>query len=91
MAAAGGVEHEELVKLSEKAFSGLSTDPTTAYDLVAKASSLPTLLESSHHTIYGNASAVQTGAGVLTSRLGHCQKMPPHDTPQQRNARCGAK
>lgn len=36
VAAAGGVDHEEVVKLSEKAFSGLSTDPTTAYDLVAK-------------------------------------------------------
>jgi hypothetical protein len=33
---AGAVDHDDLVKLSEKAFTGLSTDPTTAYDLVAK-------------------------------------------------------
>jgi predicted Zn-dependent peptidase len=36
VAAAGAVDHDELVKLSEEAFSSLSTDPTTAYDLVAK-------------------------------------------------------
>jgi processing peptidase subunit beta len=36
VAAAGAVDHDELVKLSEDAFSSLSTDPTTAYDLVAK-------------------------------------------------------
>jgi processing peptidase subunit beta len=36
VAAAGAVDHEELVQLSEKAFSSLSSDPTTAYDLVAK-------------------------------------------------------
>ncbi len=36
VAAAGAVNHEDLVKLSEKAFTGLSTDPTTAYDLAQK-------------------------------------------------------
>jgi len=40
VAAAGAVDHEELVQLSEKAFSSLSSDPTTAYDLVAKVSSV---------------------------------------------------
>lgn len=38
VAGAGGVDHDQLVSLSEKAFSGLSTDPTTAHDLVRKAS-----------------------------------------------------
>lgn len=33
------MDHEELVKLSKDAFSSLSTDPTTAYDLVAKVCS----------------------------------------------------
>jgi len=36
VAAAGAVDHDQLVSLSEKAFSGLSTDPTTAYDLAQK-------------------------------------------------------
>ena len=36
VAAAGAVDHADLVKLSEKAFTGLSTDPTTAYDLAQK-------------------------------------------------------
>lgn len=36
VAGAGAVDHDQLVAISEKAFSGLSTDPTTAYDLVEK-------------------------------------------------------
>lgn len=40
VAAAGAVDHDELVKLSEDAFSSLSTDPTTAYDLAAKVAVL---------------------------------------------------
>lgn len=43
VAAAGAVDHEELVQLSEKAFSSLSSDPTTAYDLVAKVSNVSQL------------------------------------------------
>ena len=35
VAAAGAVEHDDLVKLSEKQFSSLSTDPTTSEELVA--------------------------------------------------------
>jgi predicted Zn-dependent peptidase len=46
VAAAGAVDHDELVKLSEDAFGSLSTDPTTAYDLVAKVRVLT--LQSSH-------------------------------------------
>jgi len=34
---AGAVDHDQLVKLAEKAFSGLPTDPTTANQLVGKA------------------------------------------------------
>lgn len=41
VAAAGAVDHDQLVSLSEKAFSGLSTDPTTAYDLAQKVRRLP--------------------------------------------------
>eukprot|EP00271_Cylindrocystis_brebissonii_P014726 TRINITY_DN36202_c0_g1_i1.p1 TRINITY_DN36202_c0_g1~~TRINITY_DN36202_c0_g1_i1.p1 ORF type:complete len:516 (+),score=87.62 TRINITY_DN36202_c0_g1_i1:55-1548(+) len=36
VAAAGGVDHDALVSLVEKSFTSLSTDPTTAADLVAK-------------------------------------------------------
>jgi len=34
VAAAGAVDHDEVVKLAEQAFSGLSSDPATAMDLV---------------------------------------------------------
>eukprot|EP00243_Klebsormidium_subtile_P001823 TRINITY_DN133_c0_g1_i1.p1 TRINITY_DN133_c0_g1~~TRINITY_DN133_c0_g1_i1.p1 ORF type:complete len:499 (+),score=93.58 TRINITY_DN133_c0_g1_i1:87-1583(+) len=36
IAGAGAVDHDELVKLAEKEFSSLSSDPTTAAQLVAK-------------------------------------------------------
>lgn len=34
VAAAGGVRHEDLVSLAEKHFRSLSSDPTTASELV---------------------------------------------------------
>jgi processing peptidase subunit beta len=40
VAGAGAVEHDDLVKLAGKQFSGLSTDPTTAADLVAAEPSI---------------------------------------------------
>ena len=40
VAGAGAVEHDDLVKLSEKQFSNLSTDPTTADELVAAEPSI---------------------------------------------------
>lgn len=42
VAAAGAVDHDELVKLVEKQFSGISSDPTTAPELVAKSPSIYT-------------------------------------------------
>ena len=38
VAGAGAVEHNQLVELSDKAFAGLPTDPTTGMDLVRKVS-----------------------------------------------------
>lgn len=52
VAGAGGVDHDQLVSLSEKAFSGLSTDPTTAYDLVQKASLRRLVLELGRKTLF---------------------------------------
>ncbi len=34
VSAAGAVDHDEVVQLAEKAFSGLSSDPTTATELI---------------------------------------------------------
>ena len=40
VAGAGAIEHDDLVNLASKQFASLSTDPTTASDLVAKEPSI---------------------------------------------------
>ena len=41
VSAAGAVDHDAVVQLAEKAFSGLSSDPTTAMDLIKAVRRLP--------------------------------------------------
>lgn len=41
VAAAGAVDHDEVVKMAEAAFSSLSSDPTTALDLINAVRCLP--------------------------------------------------
>jgi hypothetical protein len=41
VSAAGAVDHDAVVQLAEKAFGGLSSDPTTAMDLIKAVRCLP--------------------------------------------------
>ena len=45
VSAAGAVDHDEVVQLAEKAFSGLSSDPATATDLIKAVHECPLMFD----------------------------------------------